>query len=560
MVYQRTSEDFFIFFSFHKILEKMYRITKSLKSSGSLTIILLFVLATGVVKCKAQFLIEKDPVSKITSHISQHNKTTDNHSIFNMHYEETEYYNRFDHKLLMPLDSWDISSFCLASLGLMVAAGGGIGGGGILVPIYSLILHFSPKYAIPLSNISVFGGAVANVILNLRKRHPIADRPLVDWDLILIMEPLTIGGALIGAAINKLLPELLIILLLVVVLSTTSYRMLKKGIDLYTKENIEKRKNQPPKLEMGGVYFQTESTENLLEDIDSHLDDIHTGLTLEIEQEMPMEDPVDKNNLEQNKSNFLIKDLKSQRDADCLRQILEKEKCVPFRKIWLIFLLFSVVVILDILKGGGGEQSPVGIVCNSVWFWVIQGVVLLWVFVIAYLIRECLLRRTKLKEEVNYPYIEGDIVWDSRTTLVYPLICSTAGLFAGMFGVGGGIVKGPLMLIMGIHPLVAAATSATMILFTSLTATISFITYGLLQYEYAIVLGTIGFVATLIGQTIMNILIKKSGRTSYIVLAIGIVVFLSAILMVIKSFSSINKNLQGLNDSKAHYSLCDSGS
>lgn len=34
-------------------------------------------------------------------------------------------------------------------------------------------------------------------------RHPNADRPLVDWDLILIMEPLTIGGALAGGFVNK---------------------------------------------------------------------------------------------------------------------------------------------------------------------------------------------------------------------------------------------------------------------------------------------------------------------------------------------------------------------
>lgn len=58
------------------------------------------------------------------------------------------------------------------------------------MPIYILIFGFSPKHAIPLSNITVFGGAIANTLLNSRKRHPLADRPLVDWDLILVMEPL----------------------------------------------------------------------------------------------------------------------------------------------------------------------------------------------------------------------------------------------------------------------------------------------------------------------------------------------------------------------------------
>jgi Sulfite exporter TauE/SafE len=62
---------------------------------------------------------------------------------------------------------------------------------------------------------------------------------------------------------------------------------------------------------------------------------------------------------------------------------------------------------------------------------------------------------------------EGDIEWTPRTTLSYPAACSFAGVIAGMFGVGGGIVKGPLMLHLGVLPEVAAATSATMILFTS---------------------------------------------------------------------------------------------
>jgi uncharacterized membrane protein YfcA len=62
---------------------------------------------------------------------------------------------------------------------------------------------------------------------------------------------------------------------------------------------------------------------------------------------------------------------------------------------------------------------------------------------------------------------EGDIFWTPTTTLYYPLLFSGAGVAAGLFGVGGGIVKGPLMLQLKVLPEVAAATSATMILFTS---------------------------------------------------------------------------------------------
>lgn len=91
----------------------------------------------------------------------------------------------------------------LATLGLIIAAVGGIGGGGVMVPLYTLVLRFTPKYAVPLSNITILGGAISNTYFNMSKRHPNADRPLVDWDLILVMEPLTIGGALVGSFIQK---------------------------------------------------------------------------------------------------------------------------------------------------------------------------------------------------------------------------------------------------------------------------------------------------------------------------------------------------------------------
>jgi len=106
------------------------------------------------------------------------------------HHQHKPVYNE-EHAPLFPLTRSDHWGFALATLGLMIAAGGGIGGGGILVPIYILVMGFSPKHAIPLSNITVFGGAIANTILNLPKRHPLADRPLTDWDLIGVMEPMT---------------------------------------------------------------------------------------------------------------------------------------------------------------------------------------------------------------------------------------------------------------------------------------------------------------------------------------------------------------------------------
>jgi uncharacterized membrane protein YfcA len=51
-----------------------------------------------------------------------------------------------------------------------------------------------------------------------------------------------------------------------------------------------------------------------------------------------------------------------------------------------------------------------------------------------------------LTTSTGYAYKEGDVEWNERNTLMYPAVCFFAGFFAGLFGVGGGIVKGPLML------------------------------------------------------------------------------------------------------------------
>lgn len=99
------------------------------------------------------------------------------------------------HKDLFPLNSSDYWGLTFVTLGLLIAASGGIGGGGILVPLLILVFGFSPKHAIALSNFTIVGSSITNMVLNVPKRHPKANRPLVDWDLILVMEPLTMIGA-----------------------------------------------------------------------------------------------------------------------------------------------------------------------------------------------------------------------------------------------------------------------------------------------------------------------------------------------------------------------------
>lgn len=430
-----------------------------------------------------------------------------------------------NHQPLFPLSTSDRVGFSLAICGLMLAAGGGIGGGGILVPIYILVMGFSPKHGIPLSNVTVFGGAIANMVLNTQKRHPLADRPLIDWDLILVMEPLTIAGALIGAFLNKILPEQLLTFMLVLLLSFTAYNSLKKAIKMYkTESRILRQQGLKPdgtkeselthisqKEEEEGI---NQAGDELLEDMDLH------------EGENPGSGDV--NGL-----------LNGQTDAQQLQKILEEERVTPMFNVKLLVGLFIVVLAMNLLKGGGAFPSPIGIKCGSQAFWISNGIIMGWIILISIYIRKYLVKRNELKERVGYKTVQGDIKWDARATIVYPSVCCLAGFFAGMFGIGGGIVKGPLMLAMEVHPAVASASSACMIFFTSFTATTSFFVFGLLDPQYGPVCFGIGFIATYFGQIGLSILMKKYQRNSYIAFSMGAVVLLSAIMMTVQSLLSI---------------------
>ena len=105
-----------------------------------------------------------------------------------------------------------------------------------------------------------------------------------------------------------------------------------------------------------------------------------------------------------------------------------------------------------------------------------------------------------------------------------------------MFGVGGGIIKGPLMLEMGVLPNVSSATAACMILFTSAIACMSYFLFGMLDLHVGGILFFIGLGCTAVGQVLTQIFLD---RQSVIVLSMGFVVSFSAVLLTLRSVIDI---------------------
>jgi uncharacterized membrane protein YfcA len=119
----------------------------------------------------------------------------------------------------------------------ILCSAGGVGGGGINVPILLLVFGYGFDTAVELSLFIVLGNAFAQTMLNLGKTHPnLTDLPLIYWELVIILLPAQLGGSNIGSILSKILPKSVLYILALLVLSFAAVMSYKKAIHRYHEE------------------------------------------------------------------------------------------------------------------------------------------------------------------------------------------------------------------------------------------------------------------------------------------------------------------------------------
>ena len=121
---------------------------------------------------------------------------------------------------------------CLGAL--MFTNIGGVGGGGIIVPVMMGLYRFDAKNAVTLSNFSAPCSGVVRYISNISQSHPLKNGKglLCDYNIISLMLPAAIVGASIGSIVNILLPSPIILAIFIVVTSFTSFTAMAKYCSL----------------------------------------------------------------------------------------------------------------------------------------------------------------------------------------------------------------------------------------------------------------------------------------------------------------------------------------
>merc|ERR1719326_2133049 len=127
----------------------------------------------------------------------------------------------------------------------------------------------------------------------------------------------------------------------------------------------------------------------------------------------------------------------------------------------------------------------------------------------------------------------SDLHWTPEALWMYPLMTTVAGFLGGFLGIGGGIVLGPLLLELGMNAEVSQATTAMFVFLSSSLATLQFVMLGKGMPQYVIWFTTWVVLATIVGQTGIDYLLKKYQRTSPIVLSVAAIIAGSLVMMTV---------------------------
>ncbi|KAG6495887.1 hypothetical protein ZIOFF_043717 [Zingiber officinale] len=154
--------------------------------------------------------------------------------------------NTVEKKKHKPMEfGWKIAvGSMIAFFGAAFGSVGGVGGGGIFVPMLTLIVGFDPKSTTAISKCMIMGAAGSTVYYNLRLRHPSLHMPVIDYDLALLIQPMLMLGISIDIIFNVVFPDWMVTVLLIVLFMNnlgTSTKAFMKGVDTWKLETILKR-------------------------------------------------------------------------------------------------------------------------------------------------------------------------------------------------------------------------------------------------------------------------------------------------------------------------------
>eukprot|EP01039_Chlorochromonas_danica_P009241 gene9241-10203_t len=438
-----------------------------------------------------------------------------------------------------------------------VASAGGVGGGGLAVPILLLVFGYSFETAVPLSQCVVFGNSLSQCLLNLRHRHPYdPTKSLIWWELVVVLAPAQLGGSNLGSLLSVIFPDSVMYILALVMLLYAMKLTITKG--LHKREEEKELREITKKQEMGELAdtsLPSSSTSSTV--ATAALDSTNEVVTVEnpMVVAQPTEDTATTTAVCPESGTKIsplaistatpttatasrrLSEAELDFEADLGLSVPEDMHTVRWPRAVLITILLTWTTYLGLSLGRAQVST-----CSN-------GYIAL--FILAYLPlslgtawgvwhnSQSLEEKRKLKmsraDRVVAPssspldQMDGvEEVLFSKHALVLPPMVFGIGIICSLLGIGGGELLSPMMLLYHVPPVITSATSAALGLLNTSTLVFRAISIQDFDLNAGGLLFLTGLLGGLVGRKFGLYVSTKLNQASTIIFALAAALFLSA--------------------------------
>jgi len=413
---------------------------------------------------------------------------------------------------------WPSSIICGVALFLagVLCSAGGIGGGGVYVTVLMVAGQLSPHDAVPLSKAVVFCGSLSSLVLNLRKSllKP-ADggqaKTLIDYNICRLVVPSALFGTLLGVLLNSQIAPWVIVAMLVGILVVMTLMSSKEFYKHYTEEgavSTDSSGDSPP-TEARDVYSKY---------------------------------------LPQRQTSELDPLMKKMQYASIRGTLCKGEGIGAFALLILVICCGALrahafacqtVLVSDAagMLGRDECQRPIikTVLGSSLLKWMATGSLSGDLLLSGTVVLPMLLCLTII---VGYSTtLVRREQWQLWQVILYCVMAVSTGCFAGLVGIGGGLVFSPFILWMTGDPAVAVATSSTCVIFTSSSTTFQYLFTDRITMALTLIYGVVNLFASYVGTTIVHKLDTLPNRKTLISGIVCLGVIASVVLSVYKLVS-----------------------
>lgn len=471
-----------------------------------------------------------------------------------------------------------IPVFVIAS----VAMPAGVGGGMLYVPLLILTGVADPRSAAVLSQPIIVGAALAGNIFNIawQVRHP--EKLLLDSKLALAMVAPCLAGNLLGTILNQSLPAFVILIMLLLLITKSFSGSVGRARTMWTNEsslsaqsvqasagrtqpsivgNEDENTTRPP----SSAASVTDEDEPAAAVAEAELPQQQGTVEAVHVESIPKVAPSSEDAGEHEEADLPYQQVSffssspfscsdsggglSRRRNRTRTETLESglpatdtNVCQPQAAVqdgdswqshldctWLEFVLVWIAMLAVVAIRGGDGHSIVGLHTCSWEYWLVTSLGFLILLVVGLI---------------------------TRRSEAGTLTCVAVGCFSACVGIGGAIVLNPMMVKGGVDVQTATATASLLVLVMSSCVSCLFLLGGVVPLLPAVTLSAAAFLGSLAGKSVVAYLVKRTGRTSVLVILLAGFILVSGLAVFVQTIMEMAGEKGNVQDIFAFKTPC----